>query len=32
MQAVGGFENMLDKECKDLETLTLINFLEEIKS
>ena len=27
MQAVGGFENMLDEKCKDLETLTLIKYL-----
>ena len=28
MQAVGGFENMLDEKCKDGETLTLIKILE----
>lgn len=27
MQAVGGFENMLDEKCKDLETLTMIKYL-----
>ena len=27
MQAVGGFEDMLDEKCKDLETLTLIKYL-----
>ena len=27
MQAVGGFENMLDEKCKDSETLTLIKYL-----
>ena len=29
MQAVGGFENMLDEKCKDSETLTLIKYLSE---
>ena len=29
MQAVGGFENMLDEKCKDRETLTLIKYLSE---
>ena len=29
MQAVGGFENMLDEKCKDIETLTLIKYLSE---
>ena len=27
MQAVGGYENMLDEKCKDSETLTLIKYL-----
>ena len=27
MQAVGGYENMLDEKCKDSEILTLIKYL-----